>query len=119
MKKGMDVTIDGHRAWVEYIKGQPALEPWHPEPELVVWLGIDSPHAISGFGITLPLKEYPPEELKRLIEEEGTRQFKDMIARHDAEREKNEAQQKREEEADEVARKVSEAAQVAQIKERG
>jgi len=116
--KGMDVTIKGHRAWVEYIKGQPALEPWHKEPELVVWLGIDSPHSVSGFGITLPLKEYAPDELKKLIEVEGTRQFNEIIAKHDAEREKNEEYANRKQQAEDVARKVAEAASIELLVER-
>jgi len=116
--KGMDVTIQGHRAWVEYIKGQPALEPWHKEPELVVWLGIDSPHSVSGFGITLPLKEYTPDELKKQIEVEGTRQFNDIIAKHDAERKKNEDFANRKKQAEDVARKVAEAASIELLVER-
>lgn len=108
--KGMEVTIKGHRAWVEYIKGQPALEPWHKEPELVVWVGIDSAHSVSGFGITLPLKEYTPDELKKQIEVEGTRQFNEIIAKHDAERKKNEDLANRRQQAQDIARKVAEAA---------
>jgi len=116
--KGMDVTIKGHRAWVEYIKGQPALEPWHKEPELVVWIGIDSPHSVSGFGITLPLKEYTPDELKKQIEVEGTRQFNEIIAKHDAEREKNEDYTNRKKQAEDIARKVAEAASIELLVER-
>ena len=116
--KGMDVTILGHRAWVEYIKGREALEPWHKEPELVVWLGIDSPHSVSGFGITLPLKEYTPDELKKLIEEEGSRQFEEIIAKHEAERKKTEDTVARRKEAQDVARKVAEAAGVEHLEDR-
>ena len=106
----MDVTIKGYRAWVEYIKGQPILEPWHKEPQLVVWVGIDSPHATAGFGISLPLKEYSPDELKKLIEEEGARQFDKIIAQHAADAQKMEEHTAQKREADEVARKVAEAA---------
>lgn len=118
MKRGMDVTISGHRAWVEYIKGQEALEPWHKEPALTVWLSIDSPHAVSGFGISLPLKEYTPDELKNLIEKEGTRQFEEIIAKHDAERKETEARISRREAAQDIARKVAEAAGVEHMEDR-
>lgn len=116
--KGMDITIKGHRAWVEYIKGWPAFEPWRKEPELVVWIGIDSSHGVSGFGITLPLKEYTPDELKKLIEEEGTRQFEKIIAQDDAERKKSEDFANRKQQAEEVARKVASAAGVELLEDR-
>jgi len=118
MKKGMDVTISGHRAWVDYIKGQEALEPWHKEPALVVWLSIDSPHSISGFGITLPLKEYAPDELKKLIEKEGTRQFDEMIVKHEAERKKTEDMVTRRKAAQDIASKVAEAAGVEHMEDK-
>ncbi|KKK76153.1 hypothetical protein LCGC14_2866520, partial [marine sediment metagenome] len=101
-----------------YIKGQPPLEPWHKEPELVVWVGIDSPHTVSGFGITLPLKEYAPDELKKLIEEEGTSQFEEIIAKHDAERKKSEDLATRKKEAEDVARKVAESAGVELLEDK-
>lgn len=110
MKTGMDVTIAGHRAWVEYVKGQSKLEPWHKEPALVVWLGIDSPHSVSGFGITLPLKEYKPDELKKLIEEEGSRRFEEILREHEAERKKMEDQANQKKAAQEIAQKVAKAA---------
>jgi len=116
--KGMDLTIKGHRAWVEYIQGQPAFEPWHKEPALVVWVSIDSPHSVSGFGITLPLKEYTPDELKKLLEEEGTRQFEEIIARHDAEKKKTEDYNIRQQQAKDVARKVAEAADVELLEDK-
>jgi len=116
--KGMDVTIKGHRAWVEYIKGQEALEPWRKEPELTVWLSIDSPHPVSGFGISLPLKEYAPDELKKLIEEEGTRQWEKILAKHEAERKEIEARIARREAAQAIGRKVAEAAGVEHMEGR-
>jgi len=116
--KGMDVTISGHRAWVEYIKGQEALVPGFKEPALVVWLSIDSPHSISGFGITLPLKEYTPEELKKLIEKEGTRQFNESVAKHEADRKKTEDTIARREAAQAIGRKVAEAAGVELLEDR-
>jgi len=110
--KGMDVTIKGHRAWVEYVKGEPEYQPWRKQPELTVWLRIDSHHPVSGFGISLPLKEYAPDELKKLIEEEGTRQWEKILAKHEAERKETEARIARREAAQEIGRKVAEAASV-------
>ena len=118
MKKGMDVIISGHKGWVEYIKGREATEPVQKEPELVVWISIDSPHWIGGFGITLPLKEYAPDELKKLIEKEGTRQWDDKIAKHEAERKKTEDIVTRRKEAEDIARKVAEAAGVELLSDR-
>lgn len=123
--KGMDVIIGGHRAWVEYIKGEPAYEPWRKKPELTVWLSIESPHPVSdfgisvtGFGISLPLKEYTRDELKKLIEEEGTRQWEKILAKHEAERKETEARIARREAAQEIGRKVAEAADVELLEDK-
>ena len=116
--KGMDVTIKGHRAWVEYIKGEPEYQPWRKQPELTVWLSIDSPHSTSGFGISLPLKEYAPEELKRLVEEEGTRQWEKILAKDEAERKETEARIARRDAAQEIARKVAKAAGVEHMEDK-
>jgi len=116
--KGMDITIKGHRAWVEYVKGEPEYPPWRKQPELVVWIGIDSSHVVSGFGITLPLKEYTPDELKKLIEEEGTRQFEKILAKYEAERKETEARIARREAAQAIGRKVAEAAGVELLEDK-
>ncbi|MBA7681751.1 hypothetical protein ES703_90091 [subsurface metagenome] len=118
MKKGMDLTIKGHKAWVDYITGKPALEPWHKEPRLTVWICIDGSHPVSGFEISLPLKEYTRDELKKLIEKEGPRQFEEIIARHDAERKKQDDYANRKQQVEEVARKVAEAAGVELLEDK-
>ena len=118
MKKGMDVTIGGHRAWVEYVRGQPEYQPWRKRPELTVWLSIDSPHSTSGFGISLPLKEYAPDELKKLIEEEGTRQWEAILAKDERDRKETEARLSRRDAAQDIARKVAEAAGVELLEDR-
>lgn len=125
MKTGMDVTIKGHRAWVEYVRGEPEYsgpfvfaQSWRKQPELTVWLSIESPHPVSGFGISLPLKEYTPDELKKLIEEEGTRQWEKILAKHEAERKETEARIARREAAQEIGRKVAEAAGVEHMEDK-
>jgi len=118
IKKGMDVTISGHRAWVEYIKGEPEYPGWRNQAELTVWLSIDSPHSTKGFGISLPLKEYAPDELKRLIEEEGTRQWEKMLAKDEKLRKETEARKARLESAQAIGRKVAEAAGVEHMEDR-
>ena len=104
----MDVQISGYRAWVEYIKGQAPLEPWYKEPTLVVWLSIDAPSLpVSGFGITLPLKEYKPDELKALIEKEGSLELQKILDKHTKERAEMEKRDKAKQEAEDIARRVS------------
>lgn len=104
----MDVQISGLRAWVEYIKGQAPLEPWHKEPTLVVWLSIDAPSLpVSGFGITLPLKEYKPDELKALIEQEGALELERILNQHREGEIKREELDKATRAAEDIARRVS------------
>ncbi|MBA7632702.1 hypothetical protein ES703_40254 [subsurface metagenome] len=104
----MDVQISGYRACVEYIKGQAPFEPWYKEPTLVVWLSINTPSLpVSGFGVTLPLKEYESGELKALIEREGSLELEKIIVKHSKERATMEKLAKAKREAEDVARRVS------------
>jgi hypothetical protein len=115
--QGLDLTISGHRAWIEYVKGQSKREPWYKEPYLLVWLVVDSPHSISGFGITLPLKEYTREELKQKVEEEGSRRFNEIITKHEKEQKQIAAEEAEKAAAQEIARKVAKNAGVELLEE--
>ncbi len=108
----MNVTIKGYSARVDWVSVNPVLEPGKKDGEMVVWVDIDSPHGLNSFGITFPLKEYTPDQLKKLIEEEGTRQFEEAITRHAAERKRSEAYIDQKLQRLGVARKVADAAGV-------
>ena len=119
MKKGMDVTIMGHRGWVEYIKGQAPLEPWYKESLLSVFIELDAPGLpVAGFGLHLPLKEYEPDELKALIEQEGSAELKKIIQKHEEEDAKRAVQEEAKRDAEAIARKVAEATGIELLEER-
>lgn len=116
--QGMDLTISGHRVWIEYVKGQTKLEPWYKEPKLIVWIAVDSPHSVSGFGVQLPLKEYSREELKEIVEKEGTRRFNEIIIEQEEEKRVREEELAEEKATQEIARKVAEVAGVELLEDK-
>ena len=106
----MDITIKGYRAIVNYINGRPAFGRFLKEPKLVVWIEIDKECGMSGFAITIPLKEYAPDELKRVIEEEGARQFDASLSCIISERKNGRGLRFATHKAQVIARKVAKAA---------
>jgi len=69
-------------AGIERITARPAdpSNPWHKEDSLDVWLTFERgegkyPGSTLGFGVSLPVKDYQPDELLALIKTEGERQL--------------------------------------------
>ena len=62
--------------------------PWQKEDRLDVWLSFEKsegkyPGSTLGFGVTLPVKDYKPDELLALIKKEGERELERFQAKAD------------------------------------
>jgi len=108
MGKGMYITIGGEPAFVEYIKGFAPRDP-AGKPRLAVWITMSGGHRVTSFGITLPLKEYTPAELKEQIEKVGGQIWDTILAEQEKETARMWDYTERKLAAQEVARKVAEA----------
>jgi hypothetical protein len=79
----MNKTVEllGHTAKIASITGKPALEPWYKEDTLSVWLDFGNKPVGStlGFGISIPAKEYKPDEFLKIVKKEGERRLQEML----------------------------------------
>ena len=103
----MSVTIRGEPARVKFMVGEITRDP-ADKPKLVIFLTIGGGHRVTGFGITLPLKEYTPAGLKEQIEKVGGREWDSILAKQEKETARMWDYTRRQEAAQEIARKVSE-----------
>ena len=68
----MEIELLGHKAKVERIGWEPALEPWYKEDQITAWLKLDEPvDGTIGFGVTLPSRDYTEEEFKAEVKSVG------------------------------------------------
>ena len=107
MDKGMSVTIRGEPARVKFMVGEITRDP-ADKPKLVIFLTIGGGHRVTGFGITLPLKEYTPAGLKEQIEKVGGEEWDTILAEQGVETARREDYAERNLAAQEIARKVAE-----------
>jgi len=88
--------------------------PWYKEDVLLVWLDFDRaegkhPGATLGFGLQLPVKQYKPDELLRLIRTEGEKRLEEIILKSDQEHAYQQAKDRRQKELDELASQLNES----------
>lgn len=99
-------------ATIERIAARAADErsPWRKEDELYVWLSFDQnkhPGSTLGFGVTLPVKDYKPDELLALIKREGERELEAFAVKGGKDRIYNQAKETRQKELDRVASRIA------------
>ena len=83
------------------------LEPWHPEDQITVWIDLDKPiDGTSGFGISLPVKDYDRREFLASVIQEGEKELKEILARNKVEREEQLKRKARERELDASAQNI-------------
>ena len=117
MGKGMYITIRGEPAFVEYIKGEIPLDP-ADKPKLEVWLTIGGGHRVSGFGITLPLREYTLAGLKEKIKQVGGQEWDSILVKQERETVRLWDYAERKLAAQEIARKVAETTGVELLEDK-
>lgn len=85
--------------------------PWHKEDELHVWLEFVAGHpgSILSFGLTLPVKQYKPDELLALIKEEGEKALEESMNKADEDRVYMNTRKARQEYVDGIASQISDS----------
>lgn len=102
-----EVEILGHKAKVSGIKGRLADNLWHKEDTLDVWLSFDEPvDGTLSFGIELPAKAYSRTEFLDLVVKNGEARLKELVAKHNREKEEMKARDERQKALDNLAHMV-------------
>lgn len=106
-----EATIEGIHAHVADTRS-----PWEKDDVLQVWLSFERgegkyPGSILGFGVTLPVKDYKPGELLKLIKVEAEREVEKSLIKSDQDHAYYKAKDERQKELDEVASRLSESLQ--------
>ena len=86
--------------------------PWHKDDKLHVWLSFEHgegkyPGSTLSFGLTLPVKDYRPDELLALIKKEGERELESIQAKADEDHAYLQAKDARQKELDRVASQLT------------
>ena len=73
------IELMGHMAIIDRIIGRPAdPRSLYLEDELQVWLNLEKDpfKSLIGFGISIPVKEYTPDDFLKIVKSEGERYLK-------------------------------------------
>ena len=103
-----EIELQGYKARLTGILSRTALPPWNPTDELLVIVEFNEhPEGIIETTISIPAKDYSPEEFLRVVNECGQKQICDMLERHRKEKKNRKHQEQRKLDLDTLAERIA------------
>lgn len=108
-KTKVEVEIKGHKAKIDYIKGEPS-DVWTKRDRLCVRLSFD--HAVESvlaFPVYLPVKLYERDEFLEAVRREGEKRFEEISKRDKAKEKEYKAKEEKQKALDVIAEQIKSA----------
>jgi len=94
----LPIELLGHKGRIRAIWSRVALPLWQEADELLAYVEFDEPiDSTAGYPISVPVKDYSPEEFLRVVRENGEKELAAALQRWRQERAQRQAKETREE----------------------